>query len=597
MNLFAIGWSTSRAADPAPAGAILADLVTGMPFFTAGARQDWRSADGRVAVAAIAHASADGDPGTGYLHLEDRRMALFSGRPIAWTSDASADGRGPAEASFYLRPAREWSDALDGRCVVARYDADAQELEVYVDPLGAYPVYRAGVPDGFWISNSAQLLSRLTGRRELEPGVVASLVGCGWSLGGHPIWRGVERLPRGIVRRVRPSGADDRELAPVAELVALFGRGSSPTETAATLVASIRAAADWPGRESIVTVTGGRDSRLVLAGAVGAGIDFVAETTALPHHPGFPETVDVQIARRLCALAGCEHRINLPFVGVDFGYRESMAQLVNASAGTVPLGDIGALAAHASLRIRHTGHAGELGRVPSIFAAGDGEAPIMAAAAAERLTAALLPSLPRPITTAAGNEVITAYMREWTEGHAGLGLSGTDLSNLFYLLERLPNWNAPNQGIYEFTGDSAAPLWGMRMLRHQFGMSSADRRASLITPRVLEALDSPLGPVPYEAELQRRTFTGKVVKELRRRAGARLAAIRGRSGALAGAETMAEEMSHVRELVAGRRRDDPIWDVADRDRVVRLISRHPADLPTRNRNQVRRMATVLMLAP
>ena len=78
----------------------------------------------------------------------------------------------------------EWAPRLDGRCTVVRTDGIV--LEVFSDPMGAYPVYKSERDGVTWISNSADLLK--TDADSFDPSVAASLLGGGWSLSGDPIW-------------------------------------------------------------------------------------------------------------------------------------------------------------------------------------------------------------------------------------------------------------------------------------------------------------------------------------------------------------------------------------------------------------------------
>src|SRR5262249_47158013 len=146
-------------------------------------------------------------------------------------------------------------------------------------------------------SNNAEVLRRLLGTSAVDAGVVASLIGGGWSLSGDPLWADVRRVPH--------------ERPPVA---AWFAGSDFDAEAAAgRLVESRRTLAAWPGRPHVVPVTGGRDSRVVLGAARRAGLDFRAVTV------GGPDSPDVQIAQRLCERAGIAHeRLEEPPGGTFF---------------------------------------------------------------------------------------------------------------------------------------------------------------------------------------------------------------------------------------------------------------------------------------
>ena len=245
--------------------------------------------------------------GVAYTHFESDRVAFFSGRPITWTDEFEADGRMPLDARFFLGDPDKWSEALDGRCVAARYDDTTSTLDLYTDPLGSYHLYATERDGTSWFSNNSELLRRLTGARAMNPLVVASLVGCGWSFGGQSLWDGVRRLPPGVYR-LRPGAPDARrELLPARSIGLFLDRGLDAEAAGRTLVAAVRALADWPGRPCYLGLTGGRDSRLVFAGALHAGIEF--EPRIIVGSEVEPETPDVQTARLVCESVGRTLRV------------------------------------------------------------------------------------------------------------------------------------------------------------------------------------------------------------------------------------------------------------------------------------------------
>ncbi len=138
---------------------------------------------------------------------------------MLWTSGEHADGRAALDPMLYLESSDEWAHRLDGRCTAIAYDDAERRLTVFSDPMGAYPVFRSEAAGVTWISNNAELLRLLSGTAEVDAGVLAALLGGGWSLSGHPLWRDVRRVPRGTVLSLRPGRRDSRELLGVADIV------------------------------------------------------------------------------------------------------------------------------------------------------------------------------------------------------------------------------------------------------------------------------------------------------------------------------------------------------------------------------------------
>src|SRR5437763_252576 len=186
MLQFVLGWRAAGGRVAGSAGDALG-AVAGRAGLRDPARlRRWRSPDGHVALAWLARDRAQLG-GVEYVHAEERRVALFAGRPVRWdAAGREADGAGPLDPRTYVAPSSEWRDALDGRWAAARYDEDARELEIGADALGAYPLFEAAAHGARWFSNAPAALSALAGARDLDPVALAGLLGRGWSLAGDP---------------------------------------------------------------------------------------------------------------------------------------------------------------------------------------------------------------------------------------------------------------------------------------------------------------------------------------------------------------------------------------------------------------------------
>nr|MDQ6914885.1 hypothetical protein [Actinomycetota bacterium] len=230
MNLFLIGWRPAGASAGRASGALRA-LLAELPFFDPDRIERWHAPSGRATVAWVAH-PAERVGGVRYVDVDAEGFALFSGRPFRWTGDGAANGRAPLDPAFYRGPARAWMEGLDGRCTAVRYEEREATLEVYADPLGAYPLF-CGEGDGTrWIANSAALVRTALGTQELDLSVLASVFGTGGSLNGDPVWARVRRLPRGLLHL--RAGAPDAltELLPLERIAAMPGAGFEPDRAA-----------------------------------------------------------------------------------------------------------------------------------------------------------------------------------------------------------------------------------------------------------------------------------------------------------------------------------------------------------------------------
>jgi hypothetical protein len=529
MNLFLV--AAGGGTRPAE---ILAAVAGRLPFFPG---REVRSA---ASAAWIAHDD-------GYVHASDEgELALFSGRPIVWTAEREADGRGPIDPRFWLDPP---VDDLDGRYVGVRVIEG--EATVFADALGAYPVYRTG--DGLLVSNSAEVLRGALGTRSMRPEVLASLLGGGWSLSGDPLWAGVERI-----QPARPAAGP--------------GCGFDLDRAGALLVAAVRALADWPGRPSVVPVTGGRDSRLVLAAALAAGIDFETTTGGEPGHP------DVEIGRALARRAGVEHRLieHDPNGSVTSDWRRAAALLDLTTSGTASLADAAGFPfgprPDRPLPLWHSGQGGEIAR--SYYGPGGGDP-------ADQLYHSFTGRRPgrSELLNDEGRRLVRGQVERFVEEQRAAGVEAADVPDVFYLHRRMGTWAGPTHGAVEYVRDTTSPLWSRRLLRDELGLPAGERASELFHRRLIERLAPQLLEVPYEGA--RRSLARKALAEARRRIAPRRDP----------ADPFARILPEIRDAVLSQP-DHAAWQVLDRPRTESLLRSEAAALDTMSRYYAWRLATV-----
>lgn len=604
MNLLLLGWSPSGAINADLAEETVSQILRELPFLDDRALQSWRAPSGRVVAVCAGHRPAQ-TAGVKYAHFEADRFAMYSGRPFIWTDEFETNGHSALEPRFYLQSPGAWCDVLDGRCVVARYDDARAALDLYTDPLGACHLYATRDGATRWFSNSAELLRRMTGSRTLDPLVLASLVGCGWSLGGQPVWQAVRRFPRGGLQRFTPEAETTRQLLPASVLGSFFERGFVAEAAAKSLVAVVRALADWPGRPSSVSLTGGRDSRLVFAAALEAGIEFEARIIV-----GQPdaETPDVQTARILCETE------NLALTLAQSQDVASLEDAANAlrlcSPGTLtidlawnalnrPKGSgLPSSEIDEPLALVHSGHGGELARL--YYGLGEGTAE----AVERRLYRQVTHLWPRPPISKAGQQLIKEYITRWVHEQHGAGVATAHLPDLFYLLERMNNWVGGSHGFDEYMTDLTSSLWTPRLLPYEFGLPASERSRELFHFHVLNELRPELAQLSFAgsnpswptfgrtrpARARRaRLLATRARRELRRRYENRFrrameeTRVAGLTEAAALARERVPESSH------------EIWQVLDRKQCLALLARRQTGLDVRSQRIVWRLATAFLV--
>jgi asparagine synthetase B (glutamine-hydrolysing) len=488
MLIFLAGHHPQRAPDAGSARRRLEAIVAATPFAAAIDFGSWSSAGGSVAFAWAVHRSdvmGDVEP----VACEENRAVLVAGRPIRWRPDGGADGRDAPRARTHLGGI---PGGLDGRFAIVR--ADGETLEIRTDVLGAYPVYATTDPHGtFWASGLVGALAGIGPDRGIDEGALASMLAFGWPLRGQPAARAVRRLPRGVTLRIGADGARVVEPAPErVEPIALLRRPVDHEAAARDLVEGVRALADWPGRPVVVPVTGGRDSRVVLAAALAAGIPFEALTAGGPGQP------DVVIARELCAVAGVAHRRYVPpdrrWLRTDVAVATGLVRLRGATTSLRDGSGFPVAPEDGPLPVWLSGQGGEIAR--GYYGRGRGPEAAVLAVLAARLSG-WRPWLRPPLTLAAERR-IGGILRHWSREWRRRGATPADLPYLAYLDLRMGFWAAAGHGAVEWTRDTASPLWSWKLMPALLGGSDAERADETFHRRMVALLAPQLVPVPFD---------------------------------------------------------------------------------------------------
>jgi hypothetical protein len=568
VNLFIVGRSRDGPVDAHAAGRALDGLLERLPFFEGCRPQSWT--DGRAVLAWVEH-PADQTGGVSYVVTEPHRFALFAGRPFAWTSGDATDGRAPLDPRFYLDGIPE---GLDGRWAAVRYGDG--KLEVACDRMGAYPVYTADSAGVQWFSNSPEAVRSLHGGRTLSEPVLASVLGGGWSLTGDPVWAGVRRMPR-----------EPCDLA--------FGAGGFDVAAAAAcLTAAVRALAGWSGRPDVVPVTGGRDSRLVLAAALAGGIDFTTTTGAVPG------SRDLDIGRALADAAGVQHEPipDDPHGSVSGDWRRAAELIALTSGGTSVLSDAAGYPfgpRPGALPLWHSGQGGEIAR--SYYGLGDG---LSRDALTDRLYRSFVGRRPgrRELISDGGAQVVRGEIARFVDEALARRTDPIDIPNAFYLERRMGTWAGPTHGCVEYVRDTTSPLWSERVVREALRLDARSRAAERFHVELLRELAPALMAIPYEdGALPGERVAPSVARARRARALSRKVAAAARRrlpGPRSASDPFEAAMREVRDLVLSQR-EHPAWTVLDRLRVEHLLMSDARSLDTMSRYYLWRLATVFSL--
>lgn len=240
--------------------------------------------------------------GDGPVHREAAgswaQVALVDGDVPGWRD--AGDGGWHLAVGAPAVPGPLWRTPLadlDGIFAAIRHTAAGDVLEVLSDPFGLQALHHARRDGVHLFCTSALALARHL-RAPPDPVGNALFLRTGVQYGPVTHWRGVERVEPGTVLRFQPSGARVEtyfrpEVDPAIRRLGLHATVDRLVEAGLAAIEPLR-------QEPCVAadLTGGFDTRMVLAFLLARGIAFTTHTS------GEPADIDVQIAREVAETAG-----------------------------------------------------------------------------------------------------------------------------------------------------------------------------------------------------------------------------------------------------------------------------------------------------
>jgi hypothetical protein len=449
----------------------------------------WRSPDGRVAV----------------VHW-GQQPAGSASNPQAGTLQVDAPSS---------RAGTIWVDPSDGLGAPLRARTSLTRID---------PVYAAQLPDAVILSDRAMWAASVAARLAVHDPMhaCALLAGPGFPVGMVTPFAGVLALDGATSAEVR---ACQLQVWPAREHVAAEDRATADLRAEDTF-------AGWPGGGSVsaggsgctggsppgaahvaaalvaavaplrtltepveLSLTGGKDSRLVLAALVRAGVPVRAKTHGFPQHPDV--TVAAEIARRL----GIEHVVREPATPdkkIDVATRIRAAVLV-ADGMLSAFENVGRPDHSPGPVVTAGGHGGELLRGGYAEAA---TTPNDSGAIAHAKRAARGAELLRRLTTRHLALLRTgpaarylASLAPWT----GAALAHGPLQALddFYLANRAGRWSAAARQAYLLRENLIQPLFDDAVVRATREVPLAERVSGALPDAVLRQLCPELADVPY----------------------------------------------------------------------------------------------------
>ena len=372
------------------------------------------------------------------------------------------------------------------------------------------PVYLAEVPGAVIVADRATWAAWTASRLDdHDPLHVCALLNPGFPLGAATAFRGVGALPPSaalrLARGTRTPAVGATLPAPVPSDVrsgavpAAGGRGSGlatgASDVAAALVAAV-APLRGAGQPFELSLTGGKDSRLIAAALVAADVPVFARTHGFPDHP------DVVVAAEVARCLGIEHAARTPAAP------DNRMDVLSRIRGTVLVADgmlsafenVGRPDPSAAPRLTAGGHGGELLRGGYAETAAGRRAAGPRAVLAPAKRAARSAELLRRLTTRhlgllrpGPAAAYAASLAPWTPRVTRHPLRALDD---FYLVNRAGRWSAAARQAYLLREDLVQPLFDDRVVRAARAVPLPHRVSGALTAAVLAELAPALSGIP-----------------------------------------------------------------------------------------------------
>lgn len=468
-----------------------------------------------------------------------------------------------AVAALLDRPGAQLPDDAAGEYAIARLHGDGT-LEAFGDPAGLHQLFRA--TDGRPIlANRAAYVALIGEMAETGREGALWLGAIGYRVGAEGSWAGVAQLGQGerlIVTRStcsverRPfSLAEPRGFAHGG--AALVEEGLEQAKAAIRLVAG-DGAFDLP-------ITGGKDSRVVLAIALAAGFKdrLTLFTRGYAGHP------DVAVGEMIAASIGVPHRREPPLgsdLPADLSPRAFLRLL-----GTIAWQADGGIGGWDNISGTTAGRAtivsGHLGEVLKAYA----KRPPPGALDPATMVRLQAPFDPVDLLRPEGRSILVDRIGERMAVHRAGGAEEGDLPDLFYWENRVPNWLGGIRGIKAFERQPILPLGVPALMALAFRMRADERKIELAHLKLIEAAAPELIDLPFAHQSWSPLLGAKAVPPILAPPGAPL---------FGSWQWSVNRVPTVRAALARlfAEADIPLWQDVDRARLIDALHQRRFDM-------------------
>jgi len=382
------------------------------------------------------------------------------------------------------RPGCRLDPDICGEYAVVRFFANGV-INAFGDPAGLHHLFYADTGQAI-VANRAGFVAAICGYCEPDSDTLSWLPTIGYRVGTGTAYHGVRALPQDHLLELCRGGLT--LVPPPSTPFAESGRGDPDVRAGlqedgiVQALAAVRIATDHGDRIDL-PITGGKDSRVVLALCLAAGLrDRLSLFTR-----GYAGHPDVIAGAGVAAAAGLPHRREPPH-GSDLAANWPLDMFVRNLAVQAFQADgmmggwdliIGERLGRETLI---TGHMGEVLKAYSKRPMPEGR---LDPVDMIRLQA---PFDPLGLLRPEHRDRLTGQVSAQMDAGRAAGASERDLPDLFYWQNRIPNWLGGIRGIKSFERQPVMPLGVPALMRLAFLLSPEERKVELLHYRLIERL-------------------------------------------------------------------------------------------------------------
>lgn len=293
----------------------------------------WIDPNGSVALGAMSAANMS-DPGHFAIDEEAGVLCLFDG--IVYTSadsprNALIEPDGARKLlSAYLESGPECLRDIEGNFSVAWWDRKHRRLTIGTDKIGQNLLF-FGQHNGNFVFGSyiKQLLASGFLTKELDLEGFADLLACEFVLGERTLFRDIRVIGPATYLVIEGDRVQARQYWRIDDIESDRNLDDGYVDELDTVWRLAVRRAIQPDSESTIGLTGGVDSRMILAAAAAQDLPLFSYTG------GLPDSTDVLLARRAAELTGAEHTFRLVEPSKADSWLETMVQYQGGFVATL----------------------------------------------------------------------------------------------------------------------------------------------------------------------------------------------------------------------------------------------------------------------